>query len=353
MKGNSRIRKILFTMLLMLLLVTASSCRPSGGKDGTTTGIPTETTGDTTTEATVESSTEITTETSAETTTQPSTTQPPTTQSPTTGSLTPIIYVGQVLKIPASGGAVTSSQVVSGGVIAADGKQIALTFDAGWLYDQTEPLLNVLDAYDVKSTFFLRGYWVSDHPQLAKEIAGRGHEIENHSLTHSHMTAMTDVQILNEMVQSTDIILSTTGIRPHLFRPPFGEYDARMLPILGAEGYDYTVMWTVDSHDWAEELNGVAITEAYLINRVLSNATDNGIVLMHVGGYHTVEALPEIITGLKNAGYSLVTVNDMLPASSGADGYVLYTVVKGDTLYAISRRYGISVEELIEFNNLR
>jgi peptidoglycan/xylan/chitin deacetylase (PgdA/CDA1 family) len=71
-------------------------------------------------------------------------------------------------------------------------------------------------------------------------------------------------------------------------------------------------MWTVDSHDWAEELNGIKITKDYLVNRVLDNASDNGIILMHVGGYETINALPEIIAGLKSEGYELVKVNDML-----------------------------------------
>jgi len=68
----------------------------------------------------------------------------------------------------------------------------------------------------------------------------------------------------------------------------------------------------VDSYDWAEEMNGIKITKDYLISRVLDKASDNGIILMHVGGYETIHALPEIITGLRSEGYELVKVNDML-----------------------------------------
>ncbi len=99
---------------------------------------------------------------------------------------------------------------------------------------------------------------------------------------------------------------------PELFRPPYGEYDERLLRILKAEGYNYTIMWTVDSYDWAEEMNGVKITKDYLVKRVLNKASDNGIILMHVGGYETINALPEIINGLKSEGYELVKVNGML-----------------------------------------
>ena len=205
-----------------------------------------------------------------------------------------------------------ASTVITAGIVNHETKQIALTFDAGWEYENTEALLNLLDEYNVKATFFARGLWVKDHPDLAIEIVNRRHALENHSLTHGHMNTMTDAEVENEILKTTDIIRETTGFLPQLFRPPYGEYDKRILRILKEEGYPYTILWTVDSYDWAEELNGVKITKDYLVNRVLNKAFDNGIFLMHVGGYETINALPEIITGLKSKGYELVKVNDML-----------------------------------------
>jgi len=204
------------------------------------------------------------------------------------------------------------STVIEAGIANHATKQIALTFDAGWLYENTEALLNLLDKYNVKATFFVRGLWAKEHPNLATEIVNRGHDLENHSLTHGHMNTMTDAEVQNEILKTTDIIRETTGFLPQLFRPPYGEYDKRILRILKEEGYPYTILWTVDSYDWAEEMNGVKITKDYLVNRVLNKASDNGIILMHVGGYETINALPEIITGLRSKGYELVKVNDML-----------------------------------------
>ncbi|MHB1377764.1 MAG: polysaccharide deacetylase family protein [Candidatus Humimicrobiaceae bacterium] len=204
------------------------------------------------------------------------------------------------------------STVIEAGIINHATKQIALTFDAGWEYENTEALLNLLDKYNVKATFFVRGLWVKDHPDLAKEIVNQGHALENHSLTHGHMNTMTDAEVKNEIHKTTDIIRETTGYLPNLFRPPYGEYDKKILRILKEEGYPYTILWTVDSYDWAEEMNGVKITKDYLIKRVLSKASDNGIILMHVGGYKTIDALPEIIIGLRSKGYELVKINDML-----------------------------------------
>jgi peptidoglycan/xylan/chitin deacetylase (PgdA/CDA1 family) len=204
------------------------------------------------------------------------------------------------------------SKVITAGIVKQASKQIALTFDAGWLYENTNSILNLLDLYNVKATFFVRGFWVKEHPDLASEIVNRGHSLENHSLTHGHMTAMTDANIKYEIRTTADIIRETTGYQPRLFRPPYGEYDKRMLRILNEEGYPYTILWTVDSYDWAEELNGVKITKDYLVNRIMSKASDNGIILMHVGGYETVHALPEIITGLRSKGYKLIKITDML-----------------------------------------
>jgi len=206
-----------------------------------------------------------------------------------------------------------TSIVITKGIINKSGnKQIALTFDSGWEYKNTEELLKILDIYNVKATFFTRGLWAKDHPELAISIVNHGHDLENHSLTHGHMTTMTDAEIENEINTTTSIIKETTGFLPQLFRPPYGEYDDRILKILKTNGYPYTILWSLDSYDWAQEMNGIKITKDYLVKRVLSKASNNGIILMHIGGFETVNALPEIITGLRSQGYEFVKVKDML-----------------------------------------
>ncbi|MBS4538947.1 polysaccharide deacetylase family protein [Clostridium sp. D2Q-11] len=266
-----------------------------------------------------------------------------------------VIYVGQKLNIPGSGQATTNqpAKVVSSGINTIYDKQIALTFDAGWIYEPTIDILNVLDKYNVKSTFFLRGYWVKDHTDLAKEIIRKGHIIENHSLTHPHMREMSEEQIRNEIRETARIIKENVNKKSYLFRPPFGEYDDRVLKVLGEEGYSYAVMWSIDTHDWAEEIRGNKVTTQYIIDRVLNNANHKGIILMHIGHQKTVEALPEIIEGLKSRGYTLTTVNEMLKKTTNTDiKDKIYIVKKGDTLYSISKRYNITVEEIVELNNL-
>lgn len=291
-----------------------------------------------------------------EATKEAETTEQVTKESETTQNVTEkpdkyVVYIGEQLIIPVSNGTSTKESIVTKSALIPSGeKQIALTFDAGWLYDQTTDLLDVLDSYQVKSTFFLRGKWVEDHPDLAKDILKRGHSPENHSLTHGHMTEMSDQDVRAEIASTTQAIEKITGYRPYLFRPPYGEYDARILKILGQEGYPYTIMWTIDSLDWLEEYNGAKVTAEYLTDRILKNATDKGIVLMHIGGYETVNALPSIIEGLRNAGYKLVKVNDIVPKAQGSSDTSIHTVKKGETLYSISRQYGVSPEDILKAN---
>lgn len=205
------------------------------------------------------------------------------------------------------------ARLVYGGDSQLEGKQIALTFDSGWEYDQTRQLLQVLEDYQVRATFFLRAGWVEDHPDLALEIAGKGHQIESHSLAHGHMGSMTREQMEADIAAANEIYQRVLGIAPAMFRPPYGEFNDLLLTVLKEQGYQYAVMWTVDSHDWAETMNGNQVTEQYVIDRVLARASDNGAVLMHVGGLKTIKALPEIIQGLRDAGYQLVTLQEMLP----------------------------------------
>ena len=162
------------------------------------------------------------------------------------------------------------------------------------------------------ATFFPRALWAKDHPELAREIVKRGHTVGNHSLTHPHMREFSAEEIRQEMRQSTKIIETLTGIRPFLFRPPYGEYNELMLDILGQEGYPYTIMWTVDTHDWADEIGGKRVTVDYVVDRVLGNACPNAIMLMHVGGPNSAGPA-RIIEGLSDMGHTFTTVDKMLP----------------------------------------
>lgn len=184
-------------------------------------------------------------------------------------------------------------------------KRVALTFDAGWEYTQTPALLAALDKLGVKATFFLRGAWIVDHPDLAKEIAARGHEIESHSYSHPDMTKLTDEQVKSELDRADQAFQTILNLKPEYFRPPYGAWNKHLLQLLAAHGVKASIMWTVDTIDWSNPGVDKIVAKA-------AQAKDGSIILMHLGGAQTAEALPQIVADLKARGLQPVTVRELL-----------------------------------------
>lgn len=191
--------------------------------------------------------------------------------------------------------------------IALNEKFMALTFDDGSDSVNTLDILDTLDQFNVKCTFFITGENATHHPESAKKILEQGHEIGNHSYNHPYLNQLTTDEIKTEIedCKTAMMIATNTTVMP-LFRPPYGEYNSTVLTVVDSIGYPWTIMWTIDTIDW----NGTPSDT--MINKVLTNAKPGTIVLMHVSGTHTPEALPEMIEGLKSEGYTLTTISDML-----------------------------------------
>lgn len=184
-------------------------------------------------------------------------------------------------------------------------RMVALTFDATYGDNQTTRLLQILRDNNIKATFFLSGIWPANFPGPAAAIAAEGHEIGNHSLTHPHMTQIPLTQVSNQVIRTEALIRNITGVSTYLFRPPFGEYNQAVLNTVAALGY-VTIMWTVDSLDWMNP----GVTQ--IINRVVNNTAPGAIILMHQAASQTPDALPVIISRLRQQGYSFGTVTQVL-----------------------------------------
>ncbi len=204
--------------------------------------------------------------------------------------------------------------IVSGGTtrklpiysVQTEEKKVAMSFDASWGADKTEAILSTLDDYDVVATFFTVGFWAEEHAEMLKKLADSGRmEIGTHSDTHPHMSKLTRSQVELELDSSLQKIEAVTGTRPTLFRAPFGEYDDTLLTVAEEKGLK-TIQWDVDTLDW----KGLSAGE--MATRVLKKANCGSIVLMHNDGEHTVEALPLIIEGLKNKGFTFVTIGELI-----------------------------------------
>ncbi|MDJ1170916.1 polysaccharide deacetylase family protein [Roseofilum sp. BLCC_M154] len=185
-------------------------------------------------------------------------------------------------------------------------KVIALTFDDGPWPKTTEQVLDILKENQIKATFFFVGQHLQQYPKIAKKVADAGHALGNH--TQHHYTQTVDAQTAAQEIESTsELIFDITGIKTKLFRPPGGNLDTGLADYAASKGYGI-MMWSADSEDYY-------VSTPVLIDKVLKAVSPGGIVLLHDGGgdrRNTVEALPQIITTLKQQGYRFVTVPELL-----------------------------------------
>lgn len=189
--------------------------------------------------------------------------------------------------------------------VETDKKQVALSFDAAWGNEQTDTLLDILDKYEVKCTFFLVGDWVDKYPDDVKKIAEKGHDIGNHSDTHPYMTKLSTSDMTGQIQSCNEKIKKITGTAPTLFRAPYGDYNNEVVRSVNGCNM-YCVQWDVDSLDWKDP------TPEQITKNVTSKLKNGSIILMHNGATNTPEALPMVIEGIKAAGYEIVPISQIL-----------------------------------------
>lgn len=190
--------------------------------------------------------------------------------------------------------------------VDTDEKVCALSFDAAWGNEQTTTLLDILDEYQVKSTFFLVRQWVDKYPDDVKEIAARGHDVGNHSATHPHMAELSAEDQRKEITDCNEAIEALTSHAPTLFRAPYGEYDNKLVENVKACGM-YCVQWNIDSLDWKNP------TPDEMVSRIKEKLCPGSVILMHNGADNTPEALPQIIEAIQSEGYTIVPVSQLIP----------------------------------------
>ena len=184
-------------------------------------------------------------------------------------------------------------------------KKIALTFDAAWGSDKTSKIISICKENDIKVTFFLVGFWVDANPDKVKEISDAGFDIGTHSETHPQMSKLTASQIESELTSSSGKISAITGQKVKFFRPPYGDYNNLLLETANRLGL-ITIQWSVDTLDWK------GLSAGQILNRVNAGVCDGAIILCHNNSDHITEALPEMISSLKNKGYSFVKISDLV-----------------------------------------
>ncbi len=184
-------------------------------------------------------------------------------------------------------------------------KIVALSFDAAWGNEDTGQLIDIMNKYKVKTTFFVVGSWVDKYPESVKELHDAGHEIMNHSNSHPHMTQISVEKMKEEVTKCDEKIKTITGVKPTLFRAPYGDYNNDVVGAMRETGH-FTIQWDVDSLDWKN------LTANEISDRVLKKVKPGSIVLFHNAALHTPEALPIIIENLQKDGYKIVPVSEII-----------------------------------------
>ena len=184
-------------------------------------------------------------------------------------------------------------------------KNIAFSFDAAWGDEDTQQLIDIFKRYDIKVTFFVVGKWVDNYPDSVKALADAGHEIENHSDTHAHMTRLSKDDMIREINNANKKIETVTGKRPTLFRAPYGEYNDMLVEAVKECGM-YCIQWDVDSLDWKNR------SVERIHDKVTGKTLPGSIVLFHNAALNTPASLPSVIETLTDRGYKFLRVSELI-----------------------------------------
>ncbi|MEU5402890.1 polysaccharide deacetylase family protein [Streptomyces sp. NPDC005963] len=192
-----------------------------------------------------------------------------------------------------------------------DRQEIALTFDDGPDPVFTRQVLEILDRYGVRATFFCVGQHVNALPDEVRRITEAGHSLGNHTWSHPFLPDLTHTQFRLQIERTSEAFERSVDQVPTLFRPPYGARTPEALGELMADG-PALALWDVDSWDWARP------GPEKIATTVLDHAQPGSMILMHDGGgdrRESVEALPAVIEGLLERDLHFVAAEDLMTSS--------------------------------------
>lgn len=188
--------------------------------------------------------------------------------------------------------------------------KIALTFDDGPHPRYTKQILEILDEYGIKATFFVIGINAKYYPETLERIIEKGHEIGNHTYTHPHVSEINSESIRSEIENCESIIHSLSDYRTKLFRPPEGMVDGDVKSVLRKLDYK-VILWDIDTRDWAHT------SPEEICDNIVNRIKSGDIILMHDYIAHnspTPDALRLFIPVLLEKGYRFVVVSELIGA---------------------------------------
>ena len=193
-----------------------------------------------------------------------------------------------------------------GGKLDPSRPMVAITYDDGPA-QYTESILDCLEKYKARATFFVQGKSVSRYASSVNRAVEMGCEIGNHTNSHANLTKLSSNEVASQISATNNAVYNATGVYPQLFRPPYGAYNNSVLSAAGMPA----IMWSVDTLDWKTR------SAEKTLASVQSSTKDGSIILMHDIHAPTAEAAESVIKYLLKQGYQLVTVSELLEVRKG------------------------------------
>lgn len=200
----------------------------------------------------------------------------------------------------------TANSEYNGTIYAGDknSNKVSLMINVYWGTDSLKKMIDILDKFDVKVTFFVGGTWAKENRELLKSMHQKGHEIASHGYKHKEHGKLDYTQNLAEIQTCHEIVKEILNIDMELFAPPGGSYNKNTVQAASFLGYK-TIMWTRDTIDWRDH------NTSLIFNRAVTNMCGGDLILMHPTE-NTAEALSNIISYAKKHNFELVTVSKNL-----------------------------------------
>ena len=178
---------------------------------------------------------------------------------------------------------------------------VSLMFNVYWGTEYIPEILDTLDEYGVKATFFIGGSWADDNAEMLREIVNRGHELGNHGYFHKDQDTLSYEKNVEEIRVCGELVYTLTGVQPTLFAPPSGAYSEDTVNAADALGYK-TILWSKDTIDWRDH------DRSLIISRATKDVSGGDLILMHPTA-ETAQALASILLDYSQKGLEEVPVS--------------------------------------------
>lgn len=212
------------------------------------------------------------------------------------------LFIGVVCLYPVSVATSAGDGVYRRGT--EDSDCVSLLINVYWGTDEVYRMLDTLDEYGAKATFFIGGVWADDNVDCLKEIVARGHEIGSHGYFHKDCTTLTEEQTAEEINLSRRFLLLAAGVEVDLFAPPSGAYNETTVKVCNDLGMK-VILWSKDTVDWRDK------DESLCYQRATEGVSGGDFILMHPMPA-TAQALPRILQYYRENGLRAVTVTENL-----------------------------------------